>query len=169
MEDVRPPKRLFYGDVATGAHSNALKSSSSTNTPNPAPAANTKTTTIFVTDDHTATAPPSSTIDIIRAAPSPLSTTTTTSADTTNPRTTPNGGTASDVASSTSAAIKTPTSRNVDSVPSCAHYDRTITSHIGVVGDLRIYRTETGEPVPVVPTHTLAASASTVLTAPLIH
>ncbi|BHF64269.1 hypothetical protein SprV_0200727100 [Sparganum proliferum] len=34
------------------------------------------------------------------------------------------------------------------------HCDRTFTSHIGLVGHLRIHRTETGEPVPGAPTYT---------------
>ncbi|BHF64774.1 hypothetical protein SprV_0200778100 [Sparganum proliferum] len=37
---------------------------------------------------------------------------------------------------------------------SCPHCDRTFTSHIGLVGHLRIHRTETGEPVPGAPTYT---------------
>nr|VZI35739.1 unnamed protein product [Spirometra erinaceieuropaei] len=36
----------------------------------------------------------------------------------------------------------------------CPHCDRTFTSHIGLVGHLRIHRTETGEPVPEAPTYT---------------
>ncbi|BHF69189.1 hypothetical protein SprV_0301223200 [Sparganum proliferum] len=36
----------------------------------------------------------------------------------------------------------------------CPHCDRTFTSRIGLVGHLRIHRTETGEPVPGAPTHT---------------
>ncbi|BHF58428.1 hypothetical protein SprV_0100138000 [Sparganum proliferum] len=36
----------------------------------------------------------------------------------------------------------------------CPHCDRTFTSHIGLVGHLRIHRTETGEPVPGAPTYT---------------
>ncbi|BHF66009.1 hypothetical protein SprV_0200902300 [Sparganum proliferum] len=36
----------------------------------------------------------------------------------------------------------------------CPHCDRTFTSHIGLVGHLRIHRTETGEPVPGAPTFT---------------
>ncbi|BHF60066.1 Tyrosine--tRNA ligase, mitochondrial [Sparganum proliferum] len=36
----------------------------------------------------------------------------------------------------------------VDSVPSCLHSDRTFAPHIGLVGHLRVHRTETGEPVP---------------------
>ncbi|BHF84221.1 hypothetical protein SprV_0902737100 [Sparganum proliferum] len=36
----------------------------------------------------------------------------------------------------------------------CPHCDRTFTSHIGLVGHLRIHRTEAGEPVPGAPTYT---------------
>ncbi|BHF85829.1 hypothetical protein SprV_1002900200 [Sparganum proliferum] len=35
----------------------------------------------------------------------------------------------------------------------CPHCDRTLTSHIGLVGHFRILRTETGEPVPGEPTY----------------
>nr|VZH98236.1 unnamed protein product [Spirometra erinaceieuropaei] len=37
---------------------------------------------------------------------------------------------------------------------SCPHCSRTFTSRIGLVGHLRIHRTETGEPVPGAPTYT---------------
>nr|VZI11556.1 unnamed protein product [Spirometra erinaceieuropaei] len=36
----------------------------------------------------------------------------------------------------------------------CSHCDRTFASRIGLVGHLRIHRTETGEPVPGAPTYT---------------
>nr|VZI48742.1 unnamed protein product [Spirometra erinaceieuropaei] len=36
----------------------------------------------------------------------------------------------------------------------CPHCERTFTLHIGLVGHLRIHRTETGEPVPGAPTYT---------------
>nr|VZI18049.1 unnamed protein product [Spirometra erinaceieuropaei] len=36
----------------------------------------------------------------------------------------------------------------------CSHCDRTFTSHIGLVGHLRIHRTGTGEPAPGAPTYT---------------
>nr|VZI05413.1 unnamed protein product [Spirometra erinaceieuropaei] len=36
----------------------------------------------------------------------------------------------------------------------CTHCDRTFTSHIGMVGHLRIHRTDTDEPVPEAPTYT---------------
>nr|VZI36657.1 unnamed protein product [Spirometra erinaceieuropaei] len=38
--------------------------------------------------------------------------------------------------------------------PTCPHCDRTFTSHNGLVGHLRIHRTESGEPVPGAPTYT---------------
>ncbi|BHF81483.1 hypothetical protein SprV_0802461300 [Sparganum proliferum] len=37
---------------------------------------------------------------------------------------------------------------------SCPHCPRTFTSRIGLVGHLRIHRTETGEPEPGAPTYT---------------
>nr|VZH93459.1 unnamed protein product [Spirometra erinaceieuropaei] len=40
---------------------------------------------------------------------------------------------------------------------SCPHCPRTFTSRIGLVGHLRIHRTETGEPVPGEPTYTYQA------------
>nr|VZI16790.1 unnamed protein product [Spirometra erinaceieuropaei] len=54
---------------------------------------------------------------------------------------------------------ETPTTTTVnasdeDLVYICAHCDRISTSHIGLVGHLRIHRTETGEPVPRAPTYT---------------
>ncbi|BHF57841.1 hypothetical protein SprV_0100078700 [Sparganum proliferum] len=36
---------------------------------------------------------------------------------------------------------------------SCPHCPRTFTSRIGLIGHLRIHRTETGEPVPGAPTY----------------
>ncbi|BHF68309.1 hypothetical protein SprV_0301134300 [Sparganum proliferum] len=81
--------------------------------------------------------------------------------------------------SATAAPVPTTTARNpgsqtninppannasdVNSVHTCPHCDRTFTSHIGLVGHLRIYRTETGEPVHP---HTPDASASAGPTAP---
>nr|VZI45850.1 unnamed protein product [Spirometra erinaceieuropaei] len=47
-----------------------------------------------------------------------------------------------------------PDSSDEDQDNTCPHCDRTFTSHIGLVGHLRIHRTETGEPVPGAPTYT---------------
>nr|VZI51046.1 unnamed protein product [Spirometra erinaceieuropaei] len=44
--------------------------------------------------------------------------------------------------------------RRVGQDYTCPHCDRTFTSRIGLVGHLRIHRTETGEPVPGAPTYT---------------
>nr|VZI47847.1 unnamed protein product [Spirometra erinaceieuropaei] len=56
--------------------------------------------------------------------------------------------------------ITSPTSPDTtdeDQDYTCPHCDRTFTSHIGLVGHLRIHRTETGEPVPGAPTYTRRA------------
>nr|VZI45405.1 unnamed protein product [Spirometra erinaceieuropaei] len=45
-------------------------------------------------------------------------------------------------------------SRDEDQDYTCRHCDRTVTSHIGLVGHLRIRRTETGEPAPGAPNFT---------------
>nr|VZI46091.1 unnamed protein product [Spirometra erinaceieuropaei] len=47
-----------------------------------------------------------------------------------------------------------PDSSDEDQDYTCSHCDRTFTSRIGLVGHLRIHRTETGEPVPGAPTYT---------------
>nr|VZI38911.1 unnamed protein product [Spirometra erinaceieuropaei] len=47
-----------------------------------------------------------------------------------------------------------PDSRDEDQDYTCPHCDRTFTSHIGLVGHLRIHRTEPGEPVPGALTYT---------------
>ncbi|BHF66147.1 hypothetical protein SprV_0200916100 [Sparganum proliferum] len=55
---------------------------------------------------------------------------------------------------SSSFSTTTSDSRGEDQYYTCPHCDRTFTSHIGLVGHLRIHRTETGEPVPGAPTYT---------------
>nr|VZH91155.1 unnamed protein product [Spirometra erinaceieuropaei] len=47
-----------------------------------------------------------------------------------------------------------PDTSDEDQDYTCPHNDRTFTSHIGLVGHLRIHRRETGEPVPGAPTYT---------------
>nr|VZI19536.1 unnamed protein product [Spirometra erinaceieuropaei] len=47
-----------------------------------------------------------------------------------------------------------PDSSDEDRDYTCAHCDRTFTSHIGLVGHLRIHRTDSGETVPGAPTYT---------------
>nr|VZH99042.1 unnamed protein product [Spirometra erinaceieuropaei] len=55
---------------------------------------------------------------------------------------------------STDTTTTSPNSRDEDQDYTCPHCDRTFTSHIGLVGHLRIHRTETGEPVPGALTYT---------------
>nr|VZI49797.1 unnamed protein product [Spirometra erinaceieuropaei] len=58
-----------------------------------------------------------------------------------------------DVPSSAVMITSTPTSSGVDSIQMSPHCDHTFTSHISLIGQLRIRRTETGEPVPGAPTY----------------
>nr|VZI40283.1 unnamed protein product [Spirometra erinaceieuropaei] len=51
-------------------------------------------------------------------------------------------------------SLTSPDTTDEDQDYTCPHCDRTFTSHIGLVGHLRIHRTETGEPVPGAPTYT---------------
>ncbi|VDL93781.1 unnamed protein product [Schistocephalus solidus] len=53
----------------------------------------------------------------------------------------------------TTAVTTSTTISDGDSLLSCPQCDRTFTSRIGLVGHLRIHRTETGEPVPGAPIH----------------
>nr|VZI45928.1 unnamed protein product [Spirometra erinaceieuropaei] len=54
----------------------------------------------------------------------------------------------------TNINLNTAKTRDVDSVHTCPHCDRTFIPHIGLVGHLRIPRTETVKPVPGAPTYT---------------
>nr|VZI28350.1 unnamed protein product [Spirometra erinaceieuropaei] len=54
----------------------------------------------------------------------------------------------------TDTTTTSPDSRDEDQDYTCPHCDRTFTSHIGLVGHLRIHRTETGEPVREAQTYT---------------
>nr|VZI52122.1 unnamed protein product [Spirometra erinaceieuropaei] len=54
----------------------------------------------------------------------------------------------------TDTTTTSPDSRDEDQDYTCRHCDRTFTSRIGLIGHLRIHRTETGEPVPGAPTNT---------------
>nr|VZI09470.1 unnamed protein product [Spirometra erinaceieuropaei] len=54
----------------------------------------------------------------------------------------------------TATTPTSPDSSDEDQDYTCPHCDRTFTSRIGLVGHLRIHRTETGEAVPGAPTYT---------------
>nr|VZI42120.1 unnamed protein product [Spirometra erinaceieuropaei] len=60
----------------------------------------------------------------------------------------------------TDTTTTSPDSSDEDQDYTCAHCDRTLTSHSGMVGHLRIHRTENGEPVPGAPTYTHQARLS---------
>nr|VZH91228.1 unnamed protein product [Spirometra erinaceieuropaei] len=65
-------------------------------------------------------------------------------AATTNTTISISGQKAPDAPSITSA---TATTSDVDSVPTCPHCGRAYTSHIGLVGHMRVHHTEAAEPV----------------------
>ncbi|BHF58986.1 hypothetical protein SprV_0100194100 [Sparganum proliferum] len=81
-------------------------------------------------------------------SPSSFSTTTSTTAAQAAASHSTNPGTTSDTTSTASDFS------GEDQDYTCPHCDRTFTSRIGLVGHLRIHRTETGEPVPGAPTYT---------------
>ncbi|BHF76059.1 hypothetical protein SprV_0501915700 [Sparganum proliferum] len=119
-----------------------------TNTPAFISAANTLTTTTHVDSDQTADVPPPLTFDILRPASTTASITATSSVSATTSRTSPADETTFGVPSSTTTSINILTTSDVDSVPTCRHCDRTVTSHIGPIGHLQTHRTGNGEPVP---------------------
>nr|VZI28950.1 unnamed protein product [Spirometra erinaceieuropaei] len=60
----------------------------------------------------------------------------------------------SDRDTTTGTTPASPDSSNENQDYTCPHCDRTFTSHVGLVGHLRIHRTETRAPVPGAPTYT---------------
>ncbi|BHF67711.1 hypothetical protein SprV_0301073900 [Sparganum proliferum] len=60
-----------------------------------------------------------------------------------------------DTLTNTNTTTTTVNASDVDSIHTCPHCDCTFNSHSDLAGHLRIYRTETGEPVPGVPVYTL--------------
>ncbi|BHF76577.1 hypothetical protein SprV_0501967500 [Sparganum proliferum] len=209
MDDERLPKRLFYGDVATGSrlqggqiprYKDNLKSSlnrlqinptngeelavgrptwrrtvkagaaiyeanriaatkvkceacksqlrSNCTNHRPPPASSSSSLPPTNSDSSSEPPPPSSSSSSASSSPSSSTTTTPTTAaqaavsHITNPDTTTDTTpTASD-------------SSDEDQDYTCPHCDRAFTPRIGLVGHLRIHRTETGEPVPGAPTYT---------------
>ncbi|VDM01901.1 unnamed protein product [Schistocephalus solidus] len=64
-------------------------------------------------------------------------------------------GTTCQYSSPDTSTNRTTTTSDRGSVLNCPHGDLTFTSRIGLVGHLRIHRTETGEPVPGALTHSM--------------
>ncbi|BHF63012.1 hypothetical protein SprV_0200600100 [Sparganum proliferum] len=155
MDDERLPKRLFYGDVATGSrrqggqicrYKDTLKSSLKRLQINPTNweelaldrptwRRTVKTGAAIYEANRIAAAKVKREARKAQLRPAAVS-------HITNPDTTTNTTpTASD-------------SSDEGQDYTCPHCDRTFTSHIGLVGHLRIHRTETGEPVREAPTYT---------------
>nr|VZI37456.1 unnamed protein product [Spirometra erinaceieuropaei] len=99
---------------------------------------------------------PSSSSSPSSSSASSSSSTTTTTITTTAPTAAAQAAVAhiSDRDTTTGTTPASPDSSNENQDYTCPHCNRTFTSHIGLVGHLRIHRTETGEPVPEAPTYT---------------
>nr|VZI49255.1 unnamed protein product [Spirometra erinaceieuropaei] len=161
MDDERLPKRLFYREVVTGSrrqggqihrYKDTLKSSLKP-VPPPAspssslPSPNSDYSSVPPLPSSSSSHPSSSSSS---SSPSSSSTALTTAAlaSVAHNNTTHAPETTTDITSATSD------SRSEDKDYTCPHCDRTFPSHIGLVGQLRIHRTETGEPVREAPTYT---------------
>nr|VZH89441.1 unnamed protein product [Spirometra erinaceieuropaei] len=94
---------------------------------------------------------PTTKTDRTHEPPPPLSFSTGSTSDTAAPVPT---ATAHNPDTPTSINYPTVNASDAVSVHTCSHCNRTFTSHIGLIGHLRIYRTETGKPVPGAPTYT---------------
>nr|VZI47121.1 unnamed protein product [Spirometra erinaceieuropaei] len=174
MDDERLPKRLFYGDVATGSrrqggqirrYKDTLKSSLKRLQINPTNweelardrptwRRTVKTGAAIYEENRIAAAKAkrearkSQLRPVRNAAAKPLPTC---------PRSAAVQTAVSHITNPDTITASTPTSpdsSDEDQDFTCPHCDRTFTSRIGLVGHLRIHRTETGEPVPGAPTHT---------------
>nr|VZI18296.1 unnamed protein product [Spirometra erinaceieuropaei] len=150
MDDERLPKRLFYGDVATGSrrqggqirrYKDTLKSSLKCLQINPTNweelaldrptwRRTVKTGAAIYEANRIAAAKSKREARKSQLRPATV------------PRT------------ATDTTTTSPDFMDEDQDYTCPHCDRTFTSHIGLVGHLRIHRTETGEPVREAPTYT---------------
>nr|VZI17343.1 unnamed protein product [Spirometra erinaceieuropaei] len=155
MDYERLPKRLFYGDVATGSrrqggqirrYKDTLKSSLKRLQINPTNweelardrptwRRTVKTGAAIYEANRIAAAKVKREARKSQSRPTAVS-------HITNPGTT------------TATTPTSPDPSDEDQDYTCPHCDRTFTSRIGLVGHLRIHRTETGEPVPGAPTYT---------------
>nr|VZI39404.1 unnamed protein product [Spirometra erinaceieuropaei] len=162
MDDERLPKRLFYGDVATGSrrqggqirrYKDALKSSLKRLQINPTnweelardpivPPPASSSSSLPPTNSDTPSAPPLPSSSSSFSSTTPAAAVQTAVSHITNPDTI------------TATTPTSPDSSDEDQDYTCPHCDRTFTSRIGLVGHLRIHRTETGEPVSGAPTYT---------------
>ncbi|BHF69174.1 hypothetical protein SprV_0301221600 [Sparganum proliferum] len=143
----------LVGHLRTQCNNNpATSTSPSTNAPTVTPASNPTTKHVAITGDHTVDASSLSTAGTILPAQTPALLTTTNLTNITLSPTPTTDETPSDVPSTTTFnPTTTTTTTNTDWISTCVHCDRTFTSRIGLVGHMRVHRTETGEPVPEAP------------------
>nr|VZI12275.1 unnamed protein product [Spirometra erinaceieuropaei] len=194
MDDERLPKRLFYGDVATGSrrqggqirrYNDTLKSSLKRLQINPTNweeltldrptwrrtrkfrariglvghlrinCASRTAPTIVPPPASSSSSPPSTNSDNSSDPPLPSSSFSSSSFSSSSSPTAPTAAAQATVLHATTDTTTTsPDSSDEDRDYTCPHCDRIFASHIGLVGHLRIHRTETGEPVPEAPTYT---------------
>ncbi|VDL94436.1 unnamed protein product [Schistocephalus solidus] len=126
------------------ADSNQIKSTSAT------PASDPTTTTTPKTDNNFIDAPPPTITNIILPPPLPAPITV---MNTTCPTPATPIATSDYLPPATSPTTTAPSTSSGDSALACPHCDRIFTSHIGLVGQLRIHCTETDELVPGATTH----------------
>ncbi|BHF74498.1 hypothetical protein SprV_0501758400 [Sparganum proliferum] len=188
IDDERLPKRLFYGDVATGSrrqggqirrYNDTLKSSLKRLQVNPTNwaelaldrptwrmimkigaaiyGANRITAAKVKREARKSQPRPVRNADAQTLPTSSSSSScSSSSSSSTAPKTAAHSA-VSHIANPDTTTDTTPTasdSTDEDQDYTCPHCDRNFTSHIDLVGHLRIHRTETGEPVPGAPTYT---------------
>nr|VZH90262.1 unnamed protein product [Spirometra erinaceieuropaei] len=150
--DAQPPptcplcQRTFRARIGLVGHLRINCTSRTTTTAVPPPASSTSSLPPTTSGNSSEPPLPSS------SSSSSSSSTTTTTAPATAAQATSSHNTNPDTTSDTTPTA--PDSSNEDQDYTCPHCDRTFTSHIGLVGHLRIHRTEIGEPVPGAPAYT---------------
>ncbi|BHF69379.1 hypothetical protein SprV_0301242300 [Sparganum proliferum] len=154
MDDERLPKRLLYGDVAKCSrrqggqirrYKDTLKSSL-------------KRLQINPTNCSSSPSTPSTISYRLPEQPLPSSSSSSSSSFTASATAVVESATHISMTHKPDSPTNTNTiiedTRSEDQDYTCPHCDRPFTSHIGLVGHLRVHRTETGEPVPGAPTYT---------------
>nr|VZI29631.1 unnamed protein product [Spirometra erinaceieuropaei] len=164
MDDEQLPKQLFYGDDATGSRRQGRRIRRYNDTETfRAPTGlighlrinyTARTAPTFVSPPaSSSSSPPPTNSDYSSESPLPSSSSSSSSSSFTAPRTVAPAAVTHDN-TTTDTIPRASDSRGEDQGYACSHCDRTFTSHIVLVGYLRIHRTEAVEPVPGAPTYT---------------